>query len=99
MLLDQHMKAVGCNVDSELLAVAAADLVLTSAFYVLNQESHTSDSEEVKAAPKAFKDVKAAVVASEKDSVSELSPGFDATQVLPGHSALHFHFLRKLLFL
>lgn len=69
MLPNQYRRIVGCDVDSELLAAAKADLVLSVPAQVLNSKSGISGSEKVKAVAKVFEGETAALQANEKASV------------------------------
>lgn len=89
MLLDQHRKFVGCDLDSDLLMAAKPDLLLTFALQVLNPKSDITGDEEVRAAARAFKEKVAVVSARRRATAWEAPPGLDATQMMPRH-VLHF---------
>lgn len=48
MLLDQHRKFVGCDLDSIVLMTAKSDVLSTIDFQVLSLKSDNSEDEEVR---------------------------------------------------
>lgn len=69
MLLDQYRKFVGCKKRSEVLTVAGTDPTLSSVSQESSLKFDISDSSEVKAAAKGFKDGMAAFPGKGKANV------------------------------
>lgn len=56
MQLEQHMKLVGCDLDSDALSAAAPDFLLAFALRVLNWIFDSTEDKVVSAAARTFKE-------------------------------------------
>lgn len=92
MLLDQHRKTAGCDLDSEVLSAAKPDLLLTFAPQMLSQSSDVKESGEVKEVLRNFREKRAEVLACKRATAWEVPRGLDGLQVTRGH-ILHLLFM------
>lgn len=85
VLLDQHGRLVGYDVDCEQLTSAETGLLVTIASPLLCPDSSTTASAEVKAAAKVSRKEREVLLASDKASAREALPGLDVTQAVLRH--------------
>lgn len=71
MLVDQHRKLVGCDLDSDILSTAEPDLHFTFALRRLSPSSDITGAEEVRAAARTFKGRVAVVSACKRATAWE----------------------------
>lgn len=72
MLLHQHTKAIGFDLDSDVVSPAKPDLLLIFVLQVFNPNVGTTDSKEVIAPARRFKKEVAVVSARRRENVWEV---------------------------